>query len=96
MEKLGAALVRVFKEREEPEGLKLIQFLSNEVCATIWDTKESYSSKYHQKSKDRQEHVARNSQSQGSRPRKKHDQSKKQMLDRGGENNRETTKAVYF
>ena len=57
MEKLRAALVRLFKEPEEPEGRKPIQFLSNEVWATMWDTKQSYASKYQQKSKDRQEHV---------------------------------------
>ena len=96
MEKLEAALVRLFKEQGEPEGLKLIQFLSNEVCATMWDTKESYASKYHQKSKDRKEHVGRNSQSQGSQPRKKHNLSMEQMLDRGGKKYREKTKAGYF
>ena len=49
MEKLGAALVRLFRDPDEPEGMKPIQFLSNEVRATMWDTKESYANKYHQK-----------------------------------------------
>ena len=42
MEKLGAALVRLFKDLEGLEELKPVQFLSNEVGATMWDTKESY------------------------------------------------------
>ena len=45
MKKLGAALVRLLRELEGPERLKPIQFLSNEVWATMWDTKESYASK---------------------------------------------------
>ena len=92
MEKLGAALVRLFKDLEEPEGMKPIQLLSNEVLAT----KESYANKYHQKSKERQENGGRSSQSQGSRPRKKHNLSVQQMLDKGGQQCREKTKAGYF
>ena len=96
IEKLGAALIRLFREPTEPEGLKLIQLLSNEVWATIWDTKESYASKYHQKSKDGQEAVGRNSKSQGSRSRKKHDLSVEQMLDKGGKKYREKARVGYF
>ena len=91
MQKCGAALVRLFKEQGEPEGMKPIQFLSNEVWATMWDTKEAYANEYHQKSKDRQEHGGRNSQSQGSRPRKS--LLVEQMLDRGGRKRWEKTKA---
>ena len=96
MEKLKAALVQPFKEPDEPEGMKPIQFLGIEVRATMWDTKESYTNKYDRKSKDRHEHGGRNSQSQGSRLRKKHNLSVQQMLDRGGRKYREKTKAVYF
>ena len=53
MEKLGATLMRLFKEPEEPEGLKPSQFPSNSIWATMWDAKECYASKYHQKSKER-------------------------------------------
>ena len=42
MEKLGATLVRLFKDLEGPEEMKPVQFLSNEAWATMWDTKESY------------------------------------------------------
>ena len=93
---LGAALVRLFKEPEGLEGLIPIQLTTNEVRATMLDTKESYTNKYYQKSKDRQEHVGRNSQSQGSRPRKKHNPSLEQMLDRGGKKDREKIKAGYL
>ena len=51
MEKLRATLVRLFKDLEEPEGMKRVQFVSNKVWATMWDTNESYANKYHQKSK---------------------------------------------
>ena len=74
--------------------MKLNQFLN--VWATMWDTKESYANKYHQKSKERQENGGRSSQSQGSRPRKKHNLSVEQMLDRGGRKYRKKTKAGYF
>ena len=73
MEKLGAALVWLFKDPEEPKGMKPIQFRSNEVRATIWGTKDSYAHKYHHKSKERQEDGERSSQSQG-------DQEKAQRL----------------
>ena len=96
MEKLGGALVRLYKDLEETEGMKAVQFLSNEVQATMWDTKESCANKYHQKSKQRQENGGRSSQSQGSRPRKKHDLLVEQMLNRGGSTYRDTTKAGYF
>ena len=62
----------------------------------MWDTKESYANMYHQNSKDRQEHVGRNSQSQRSRPRKRHNLLVEQMLDRGRRKYREKTKAGYF
>ena len=52
IEKLRAALVRLSKDPEEPQGMKLIQFLSHEVWATRWDTKESYANKYHQKQRN--------------------------------------------
>ena len=32
--------------------MKPIQFLSNEVWCTMWDTKEAYSTKYQQKAKE--------------------------------------------
>ena len=47
MEKLGSALVQLFKNLEECGGMKPIRFLSNEVWCTMWDTKESHASKYH-------------------------------------------------
>ena len=49
--------------------MKALQF-RNEVRATMWDTKESYAHKYHQKSKERQENGGGSSQSKGSKPRK--------------------------
>ena len=67
IEKLGNALVRLFKDPEETEGMKPLHFLNNEVCTTMWDTKESYVNKYHQKSKEGEKHVGRRSQPQGSR-----------------------------
>ena len=45
--------------------MKPIQFLSNEVWCTMWDTKESYSTRYHQKAKERQGNSHRNSQLHG-------------------------------
>ena len=47
MEKPGTAVMRLFKDPKEPEGIKPIQSLSNKVWATVWDTKDSYLSKYH-------------------------------------------------
>ena len=96
MEKLGAALVWLFKDPKVPEGMKPIQFLSNEVRATMWDTKESYANKYHVKSKERKEHGGRSSQSQGSRARKKHTLSVEQMLERGGRKYRKKSKRSIF
>ena len=72
MEKFGAALVHLFKNPEGYEGIKPIQFLANEVWCTMWDTKESYSTKFQQQAKQRQGNGNRNSQSQDSQPRKNH------------------------
>ena len=96
MEKLGAALMLLFQDRRAAEGMKPIQFLSNEVWAAMWDMKESYANKYHQKFKERQDTGGRDSQSQVSRLREKHNMSGEEMLDRGGRKCREKTKAGHF
>ena len=74
--------------------MKPVQCLSNEVWATMWDT--CGTNKYHQKSKERQDNGGRSSQSQVSKPRKKHNLSVEPMLDRGARKYREKTKAGHF
>ena len=76
--------------------MKLIQHLSDEVWCTMWDTKESYAWKYHQKVKDTLGSGSRASQSQGLRPKKKHNLSVDQMLDMVGKKYREKTKMGCF
>ena len=78
--KLGAALVQLFQDLEAPEGMKPIQFRSNDVWATMWGMKESCANKYHHTSTECQDNRGRSSQSQGSKPRKKHNLSVEQML----------------
>ena len=62
----------------------------------MWDTKELYATMYHQKANERQGNGNRASQSQGSRPRKKHNLSVDQMLVRGEKKYHEKTNAGYF
>ena len=81
---------------EGREGMKPIQFLSNEVWYTMWDTKESYATKYHHKTKERYCNGKPNPQSQESWPGKKHNLSVDLLLDRGGKKYRVKTKAGYF
>ena len=64
--------MRLFKDSEEPKEMKTARFRINEVRAAQWDTKQLCVNEYHPKSKERQVNGGRSSQSQGSRPKKKH------------------------
>ena len=93
MERLDAALMHVLKNPQSLEGMTPVMYLSDEVWSTMWDTKELGVSNM-KREIERGGGGGRLSQSQGSRPKKKHTLLVDRMLDRGGKKYREKTNAV--